>query len=176
VANSASEVRQRVRELLNGGADFIKIMATGAVLTGHAPRRARVQRGGDAGGRGGGGQVRAKVTAHAHGAEGIKNAIRAGVQSIEHGSLMDDEAISMMKEHGTYLVADIYNGDYIATEGKRLGWPAEYLRKNDETTEAQRQGFRKAVPPECASRYGTDSGVYPMATTPSSFPTWCATA
>ena len=162
VANSASEVRQRVRELLNGGADFIKIMATGAVLTrGTRPgvpefseeeMRAAVEEAAKYG---------AKVTAHAHGAEGIKNAIRAGVQSIEHGSLMDDEAISMMKEHGTYLVADIYNGDYIATEGKRLGWPAEYLRKNDETTEAQRQGFRKAVAAGVRIAYGTDSGVYP---------------
>ena len=162
VANSALEVRQRVRELLNGGADFIKVMATGAVLTrGNKPgvpeltedeMHAAVLEAALFG---------AKVTAHAHGAEGIKNAIRAGVQSIEHGSLMDDEAIRMMKEHGTFLIADIYNGDYIATEGKRLGWPAEYLRKNDETTDAQRAGFRRAVAAGVKLAYGTDSGVYP---------------
>jgi imidazolonepropionase-like amidohydrolase len=162
IANSASEVRRRVRELLNGGADFIKIMATGAVLTrGTRPGvpefseeelRAAVEEAAKYG---------ARVAAHAHGADGIKNAVRAGVQSIEHGSLMDDEAIRLMKERGVYLVADIYNGDYIASEGRRQGWPEEYLRKNDETTEAQRQGFRKAVAAGVRIAFGTDSGVYP---------------
>ena len=162
VADSAAEVRKRVRELLNGGADFIKIMATGAVLTrGTRPgvsefseeeMRAAVEEAAKYG---------ARVTAHAHGAEGIKNAVRAGVRSIEHGSLMDDEAIRLMKERGVYLVADIYNGDYIASEGRRQGWPEEFLRKNDETTEAQRQGFRRAVAAGVRLAYGTDSGVYP---------------
>jgi imidazolonepropionase-like amidohydrolase len=162
VANSAAEVRQRVRELINGGADFIKIMATGAVLArGNEPgavefseeeMRAAVEEAARLG---------ARVTAHAHGALGIKNAVRAGVQSIEHGSLIDDEAIALMKERGTYLVADIYNGDYIATVGKAQGWPEEYLRKNDETTDAQRQGFRKAVAAGVKIAYGTDAGVYP---------------
>jgi imidazolonepropionase-like amidohydrolase len=101
------------------------------------------------------------VTAHAHGAEGIKRAVRAGVRSIEHGSLIDDEGIALMKEKGTWLVADIYNGDYIASHGKEAGWPAEILRKNDETTEAQRAGFRKAVAAGVKIAYGTDSGVYP---------------
>lgn len=162
VANSVDEVKQKVRELLNGGADFIKIMATGAVLTtGTKPGvpeyseeelRAAVREASKYG---------AQVTSHAHGAEGIKNAIRAGVQSIEHGSLIDDEGIALMKKQGTYLVADIYNGDYIAEVGKREGWPDEYLRKNEETTEAQRNGFRKAVTAGVKIAYGTDSGVYP---------------
>ena len=106
----------------------------------------------------------ARVTAHAHGAEGIKNAVRAGVQSIEHGSLLDDEGIRLMKERGTFLVADIYNGDYIASEGKRQGWPEEYLRKNDETTDAQRQGFKKAVAAGVKIAFGTDAGVTPHGT------------
>lgn len=162
VANTAAEVRKRVRELLTGGADFIKIMATGAVLTRgsrpgvpeftEAEMRAAVEEAALFGSR---------VTAHAHGPVGIKDAIRAGVQSLEHGSLMDDESIRMMKERGTVLVPDIYNGDYIATEGKRLGWPAEFLRKNDETTDAQRTGFRRAVAMGVKIAYGTDSGVYP---------------
>src|SRR5258706_137999 len=162
VANSATEVRQRVREILHRGADFIKIIATGAVLTrGTRPGvsefseeeiRAAVEEAAKYG---------ARVTAHAHGAEGIKNAVRAGVQSIEHGSLIDDEGIRLMKERGTFLVADIYNGDYIASEGKKQGWPEEFLRKNDETTEAQRQGFRKAVAAGVRIAFGTDSGVYP---------------
>jgi len=162
VANSVVEVKQKVRELLNGGADFIKIMATGAVLTsGTKPGvpeyseeelRAAVSEAAKYG---------AQVTSHAHGAEGIKNALRAGVQSIEHGSLIDDDGIAMMKKQGTYLVADIYNGDYIAEVGKIEGWPAEYLRKNEETTEAQRSGFKKAVAAGVKIAYGTDSGVYP---------------
>ena len=71
------------------------------------------------------------VAAHAHGAEGIKRAVRAGVRSIEHGSLIDDEGIALMKQHGTWLVADIYNGDYTDSVGREQKWPAEILRKND---------------------------------------------
>jgi imidazolonepropionase-like amidohydrolase len=162
VANSADEVRQRVRELLNGGADFIKIIATGAVLTpgtkpgvteySEAEIRAAVEQAAHYG---------TFVTAHAHGAEGIKTAVRAGVRSIEHGSLLDDEGIALMREHHTWLVADIYNGDYIASEGRRQGWPADILRKNDETTETQRAAFRRAVAAGVPIAYGTDSGVYP---------------
>src|SRR5687768_6274027 len=162
VANTADEVRERVRAILNGGADFIKLMATGAVLTQgtrpgaseytEAEIRAAVEQAAEYG---------TYVTAHAHGAEGIKRAVRAGVRSIEHGSLMDDEAIALMKERGTWLVADIYNGDYIATVGREQKWPDDYLRKNDETTEAQRVGFRKAVAAGVKIAYGTDSGVYP---------------
>ena len=122
VANSVDEVRQRVRRILGGGADFIKVIATGAVLTeGTTPAapefsedeiRAAVEEAALYG---------THVAAHAHGAEGIKRAVRAGVRSIEHGSLMDDEAIDLMASHGTYLVADIYNGDWIAEEGARGG-------------------------------------------------------
>jgi imidazolonepropionase-like amidohydrolase len=164
VANGPDEVRQRVREILAGGADFIKVIATGAVLTqGTDPGvaeyseeelRAAVE------------EARAHgtyVAAHAHGAEGIKRAVRAGVRSIEHGSLMDDEGVALLHERGTWLVADIFNGDYIATEGRRAGWPADILRKNDETTETQRTAFRKAVARRVLIGYGTDSGVYPHA-------------
>src|SRR6185436_6294542 len=123
VANTADEVRSRVRAILNGGADFIKIIATGAVLTqGTKPGaseyteeeiRAAVEQAAEYG---------TYVAAHAHGAEGIKRAVRAGVRSIEHGSLIDDEGIALMKEKGTWLVADIYNGDYIASVGREQGW------------------------------------------------------
>jgi imidazolonepropionase-like amidohydrolase len=162
VANSAAEVRQRVREILQHRADFIKIIATGAVLAaGTKPGameyteeeiRAAVEEAAKHG---------TFVAAHAHGAEGIKAAVRAGARSIEHGSLADDEAIRLMKEHGAWLVADVWNGDYIATEGKKQGWPEEVLRKNDETTETQRVAFRKAVAAGVKIAYGTDSGVYP---------------
>lgn len=101
------------------------------------------------------------VTAHAHGAAGIKLAIQSGVKAIEHASLIDDEGIAMAKAKGVWLDMDIYNGDFIAEVGKRDGWPADMLRKNDETTEAQREGFRKAVKAGVKLSYGTDAGVYP---------------
>ena len=148
--------------LIDQGADFIKTIATGAVLAigtepgepelSEAQLRAVVE------------TAKAKnvfVTAHAHGAIGIKNAIRAGVRSIEHASLIDDEALAMAKANGTYLVMDIYNGDYIDDIGTREKWPEEYLRKNRETTDVQRAGFTKAVKMGVKLAYGTDSGVYP---------------
>jgi imidazolonepropionase-like amidohydrolase len=162
VANSVDEVRQRVREIIHGGADLIKVIATGAVMTeGTLPGAPEFSEE----------ELRAAVeeaalnerfvAAHAHGANGIANAVRAGVRSIEHGSLMDDEAIELMAQHGTFLVADIYNGDWIEEEGRRRGWSAEVLRKNEETTHAQREGFRKAVKAGVKIGYGTDSGIYP---------------
>jgi len=159
---SVTDVRRVVRALLHGGADLIKVISTGAVLTrGTNPGatelseeeiRAAVEEAGRYG---------ASVAAHAHGAEGIRNAVRAGVRSVEHGSLIDDEGIELMLDRGTYLVPDIYCGDWIATEGRRRGWPSETLRKNDETTDAQRDGFRRAVAAGLSIAYGTDSGVYP---------------
>jgi imidazolonepropionase-like amidohydrolase len=162
VADSVGEVRRVVREILHGGADFIKVIATGAVMTrGTNPGAPEFREG----------EIRAAVeeaalygthvAAHAHGAEGIKRAVRAGVGSIEHGSLMDDEAIELMAERGTFLVPDIYNGDWIERTGRAHGWPEEVLRKNEETTRAQREGFRKAVKAGVRIAYGTDSGIYP---------------
>jgi imidazolonepropionase-like amidohydrolase len=162
VASDEKEVREKVNYLFDHGADFIKVIATGAVLTAgtepgdseysEAEIRAAVE---EAAKRG------SFVAAHAHGAEGIKRAVRAGVRSIEHGSLIDDEGVALMKQHGTWLVADIYNGDYIDTVGRAQGWSEEIMRKNMETTEAQREGFRKAVAAGVNIAYGTDSGVYP---------------
>ena len=162
VSNNEAEIRQHVDYLLDHGADFIKLIATGAVLAaGTEPGQSEYTEA----------QIRAAVeeaakhgtfvAAHAHGAEGIKRAVRAGVRSIEHGSLMDDESIALMKQYGTWLDADIYNGDYIDTVGRADGWSEEILRKNLETTDAQRQGFRKAVKAGVNISFGTDSGVYP---------------
>src|SRR3954467_15226260 len=162
VANSVDQVRERVRAILNGGADFIKILATGAVFTrGTKPGvseytedqiRAAVEQAAEYG---------TFVAAHAHGAEGIKRAVRAGVRSIEHGSLMDDEAIALMKQRGTWLVADIWNGDYTEGVGREQRGPADILRKNTETTDVQRAVFRKAVPGGVKIASGPDSGLYP---------------
>jgi imidazolonepropionase-like amidohydrolase len=162
VADSEAQVRLRVRQILSNHADFIKVIATGAVLTAgtdpgaseftEAELRAAVE---EAANRG------TFVAAHAHGAEGIKRAVRAGVRSIEHGSLIDDEGIALMKQHGTWLVADIFDGDYIEEVGRREHWSEEILRKNRETTDLQRAGFRKAVKAGVNIAFGTDSGVYP---------------
>ena len=162
VASTPEEAAAKTAFLIDQGADFIKTIATGAVLAiGTEPGEPELTED----------QLRAVVdtakakgifvTAHAHGAVGIKNAIRAGVRSIEHASLIDDEALVMAKARGTWLVMDIYNGDYIDDIGAKEKWPDEYLRKNRETTDVQRAGFTKAVKMGLKIAYGTDSGVYP---------------
>ena len=173
VANSADQVRERVRALLNGGADFIKVIATGAVLTrGTKPGvseyteeqiRAAVEQAAEYG---------TFVAAHAHGAEGIKRAVRAGVRSIEHGSLIDDEGLALMKQHGTWLVADIWNGDYIDSVGRVQHWPEEYLRKNTETTEAQRAGSGRRSPQASGSHTAPTVASIRTASTRCSCRTW----
>jgi imidazolonepropionase-like amidohydrolase len=162
VVDTVDDVRRVVRRILYGGADLIKLIATGAVMSDNGnpgvPElteeqiRTAVEEAALHG---------AHVAAHAHGAEGIKRAVRGGVHSIEHGSLMDDEGVAMMAETGTWLVADIYGGDYIDEIGRRDGWKADVLRKNDETTQAQREVFSKCVEAGVPIAYGTDSGIYP---------------
>ncbi|MDH4159489.1 MAG: amidohydrolase family protein [Actinomycetota bacterium] len=162
VSDSVDEVRRSVRRILGGGADFIKVIATGAVLApgtnpgapelSEAEIRAAVDEAALSG---------TFVAAHAHGAEGVKRAVRAGVRSVEHGSLADEEALELMRDHGTYLVADVWNGDYIADTGTREGWPAETLQKNADTTQTQRDAFARAVELGVRIGFGTDSGVYP---------------
>jgi imidazolonepropionase-like amidohydrolase len=164
VVRDETDVRHVVHRLLAGGADLVKCIATGAVLTrgtalgaaelSEAQLRVAVETAAERG---------AYVAAHAHGAEGIKAATRAGVRSIEHGSLLDDEGVELLLRHGVYLVADVYCGDWIDEVGRREGWPSETLRKNDATTDAQRDGLRRAAAAGVRLAYGTDSGVYPHA-------------
>jgi imidazolonepropionase-like amidohydrolase len=162
VADTPAKMAERAEFLISNGADFLKLIATGAVLAiGTEPGQQELSEA----------MMRAAVrvaanhgtyaTAHAHGAEGIKAAIRAGVRSIEHASLVDLEGLKMAKAKGVWLVMDIYNGDYIDEVGTREKWPAEYLRKNRETTDLQRQGFVRAVHMGVKLAYGTDAGVYP---------------
>jgi imidazolonepropionase-like amidohydrolase len=161
-AASPAEVRQRVRAILYGGADFIKVIATGAVLAqGTRPGATELSPEELAAAVAEAAAHGTVVAAHAHGRQGILNAARAGVRSVEHGSLLDAEAADLLAERGVYLVADIYNGDFIASEGARQGWPAETLAKNEATTRAQRDGFALAVKAGVKIAYGTDSGVYP---------------
>ena len=162
VAKDEADVRRKTSDVLDRGADWIKMIVTGAVLTdgtdvnqseySEAEVRAAVE---TAAARG------HDVTGHAHGAQGIKHTIRGGARSVEHASLIDDEGIALAKKYGTWLVMDIYNGDYIDTVGRKQGWSAESLQKNLDTTEIQRKGFRKAVATGVNIAYGTDAGVYP---------------
>jgi imidazolonepropionase-like amidohydrolase len=112
-----------------------------------------------------------KVAAHAHGAESIRMAIAAGVDTVEHASYLDDAGIAAALARGNVALSmDVYNGDYIDTEGRRQHWPEEFLRKNRETTEVQREGFTKAVRAGVPIVFGTDSGVYPHGLNARQFP------
>jgi imidazolonepropionase-like amidohydrolase len=162
IADGVDQVRHVVRAQLKHGVDLIKIHATGGVLSrGDSPGapqftveelKAAVEEAHNAG---------RKVAAHAHGAQGIKNAVIAGVDSIEHGSLLDDEGIRLMKEHGTYLVADIYNDDYLVSKAVLFGLPQEQLEKEKQLGQIQRDNFAKAVKAGVKIAFGTDAGVYP---------------
>jgi imidazolonepropionase-like amidohydrolase len=102
-----------------------------------------------------------KVAAHAHGAQGIKNAVVAGVDSIEHGSLIDDEGIHLMMKHGTWLVADIYNDDYLLGKAIELKLPQESIDKEKFVGQTQRDNFARCVKAGVKVAFGTDAGVYP---------------
>lgn len=157
-----AEARDKARYLLDHGADFIKLIATGAVLAlGSEPGALELSSE----------EMKAACDeaklrgsyciAHAHGAEGIKAAIRAGARTIEHASYLDAEGIALAKKNNVWLDMDIYNGDWIEEVGTKQGWPAEYLRKNRETTDIQRQGFAAAVKAGAKLTFGTDAAVYP---------------
>jgi len=160
--HNPAEARDKARYLLDHGADFIKLIATGAVLAiGSEPGALELSPE----------EMKAACDeaklrgsyciAHAHGAEGIKAAIRAGARTIEHASYLDAEGIALAKKNGVWLDMDIYNGDWIEEIGTKQGWPAEYLRKNRETTDVQRQGFAAAVKAGAKLTFGTDAAVYP---------------
>ena len=102
-----------------------------------------------------------KVAAHAHGSAGIKAAIRAGVDTIEHASLIDDEGIALAKQNGAWLSMDIYNTDYTQAEGKKNGVLEDNLRKDREIGDLQRENFRRAHAAGAKMVYGTDAGIYP---------------
>jgi imidazolonepropionase-like amidohydrolase len=102
-----------------------------------------------------------KVAAHAHGTQSIKDAIRAGIDSVEHSSLIDDVGIALAKQHGTYLVFDIYNDDFILQEGAKAGMLPESIEKEKKLGRLQRENFRKAFQAGAKMAFGTDSGVYP---------------
>ncbi len=162
VADGPWEARAKVRETVKYGADLIKICASGGVLSkGDQPgtpqytleeMQAIAEEAHKLG---------RKVAAHAHGTQSIKDAIRAGIDSIEHSSLIDDEGIALAKQHGTYLVFDIYNDDFILQEGAKAGMLPESIEKEKKIGRLQRENFRHAFQSGAKMAFGTDSGVYP---------------
>ncbi len=162
IANGPDELRATVRKLRKYGAEVIKFCGTGGVFsktdTASGQQYSLVE-------------MKAivdeahmlglKVAVHAHGAAGIKDAIRAGVDTIEHASLADDEAIALAKQHGTWFDMDIYDDDYILAEGTKNGTFQESLEKERKLGLLQRQAFRAAVKAGVKMIFGTDAGVYP---------------
>ncbi len=162
IADGPDAIRKLIRFEIKHGADLIKMIATAGVLSEEesvgAPQYSQEEMNAlveeaRMWGR--------KVAAHAHGTEGIKRATRAGVTSVEHGSFIDAEGIQLMKERGTYLVADIYNDDFILAEFSKLGYPEKIIEKERLVGRTQRENFQKAAQAGVKLAYGTDAGVYP---------------
>jgi imidazolonepropionase-like amidohydrolase len=162
IVDGADQMRHVVRAQVKYGVDVIKVLATGGVLSkGDSPGAPQftleeLKIAADeahAAGR--------KIAAHAHGPEGIKNAIRAGFDSIEHASLVDDEGIALAKEHGTYFVMDIYNDDYLLGNAIKFGLEPENVAKEKALGQLQRENFAKAFKAGVKMAFGTDAGVYP---------------
>jgi imidazolonepropionase-like amidohydrolase len=162
VGDGPQELRTRVREQRKYGAEVIKVCATGGVFSRNTePGQQQLSED----------ELRAiadeahqwglKVAAHAHGAAGIKAAIRAGIDTIEHASLIDAEGIRLAKEHGTWLSMDIYNTEYTQAEGAKNGVLEDNLRKDREIAQLQRDNFRAAHRAGVKMVFGTDAGVMP---------------
>ena len=162
VADGPEQIRAMVRKLHKYGAEVIKFCGTGGVLSKTdtaggqqydlAEMKALVDEAHMLG---------LKVAVHAHGAAGIKDAIRAGVDTIEHASLADEEAFALAKQHGTYFTMDIYDDDYILAEGEKNGVFKESLEKERQLGLRQRETFRAAFRAGVKMLFGTDAGVYP---------------
>ena len=172
VSRGADDFRLHAENLVDQGSDLLKVIASGAVLAfGGVPGAPEMNAD----------EIQAvvdiaravdkKVAAHAHGAESILMAIAAGADTIEHASYLDDAGIAAALASGKVALSmDVYNGDYIETEGRRMKWAEEFLRKNLETTEIQRQAFTKAVKAGVPIVYGTDAGVFPHGLNARQFP------
>ncbi|WP_191823299.1 metal-dependent hydrolase family protein [Lysobacter capsici] len=161
-ADSPEQARQRVRELRKYGAQVIKICATGGVFSRNTePGQQQMSFEDMKAVADEAHQWGLRVAAHAHGASGIRDAIRAGVDTIEHASLIDDEGIRLARQHGAWLSMDIYNTDYTQAEGKKNGVLEDNLRKDREVADIQRENFRRAHAAGVKMVYGTDAGVYP---------------
>jgi imidazolonepropionase-like amidohydrolase len=162
VADGVEAVQHKTREIIKYGADLIKICATGGVLShGDNPQASQYTLE----------EMKAividahrlgrKVAAHAHGAEGIRWASEAGVDSIEHGSYIDDAAIAVMKKNGTYLVPTLYLADWFLENAEKIGTPPELIAKGREVMPAARRNVARAFAAGVKVGFGTDAAVYP---------------
>ena len=162
VADGVENVQHKVREIIKYGADVVKICATGGVLSlGDNPQHSQYTQAelnaivADAH------RLGRKVAAHAHGAEGIRWSAEAGVDSIEHGSYIDDGAIAAMKQHGTYLVPTLYLGDWFLENAPKMNVPPSMLAKGKEVMPAARKNIAHAFASGVKVGFGTDAAVYP---------------
>lgn len=162
VSRSPAEFAEKAQAAVDGGADVIKVIASGAVLAyGGVPGspemspqelRAAIEVAHAAG---------LKVAAHAHGAQSIIEAIEAGADTIEHATYIDAEGIRLALEHDVALSMEIGPGDWMIEEGRKQGWVEEFLEKTIETTQVQRESFRRAHAAGVPLVFGTDAGIYP---------------
>src|SRR5438552_6499998 len=161
VVDGVDEIRKKVRWNIKFGADVMKFTATAGVLSEEesvgAPQfsademKAIVEEAAMWG---------RKVAAHAHGAEGIRRAVQAGVASIEHGSLIDEEGVALMKQHGTFLVPTVYVGESVVLNGQRWGLPQKLMDKARSINRQKSESMRKAIKGGVKIAYGTDAGVF----------------
>jgi imidazolonepropionase-like amidohydrolase len=162
VADGPAEIRKLIRLEIKNGADWIKVMATAGVLSEEesvgGPQYSQEELDTVVSEAAMWGK---KVAAHAHGTEGIKRAARAGVASIEHGGLIDEEGVQLLKQKGIYLVPDIYTDEYILAEADHLGLPPKMIEKEKELRKHQLVNWKRAIAAGVKLAFGTDAGVYP---------------
>jgi len=162
IVDGVDEVRKAVRKEVKNGADWIKIAATGGIYTaGDDPGREQfsfeeMKAAVDEALRFG-----RYVAAHSHGVDGTKSALRAGVRSVEHGSILDDEAVALFKQKGAYLVPTIYTSEYTLSQGEKNKVPAYAMEKARKLHEMKRESFLRAVKGGVRIAFGTDTGVIP---------------
>jgi imidazolonepropionase-like amidohydrolase len=170
--NGPEAVRFKVRENRRFGAEVIKVCATGGVFSKNTePGQQQMTFDELKAAADEAHMLGLKVAAHAHGADGIKAAIRAGIDTIEHASLIDDEGIRLAKERGAFLSMDIFNTEFTQSEGKATGALEENLRKDREVAQVQRDGFRRAHAAGVKLIFGSDAGVMPHETAAGQFAT-----
>ena len=162
IASTPEEFAERARKAIDNGADFLKVIASGAVFsTGTEPGAPEMHQDDIEAVVAVAQQHGVKVTAHVHSDQSGRDAILAGVNSLEHASLLSDATIVLAVENNVALSMDVYNGTYTDTVGRELGYPEVFIQRNYDTTEAQRVVFEKAVAAGATLLYGTDAGVLP---------------
>ena len=162
IATTPKEFAERASNAIDKGADFLKVIASGAVFsTGTEPGAPEMHQDDIEAVVAVAKERGVKVTAHVHSDQSGRDAILAGVNSLEHASLLSDETIALAVENDVALSMDVYNGTYTDTVGREQGYPDVFIQRNYETTEVQRLVFENAVAAGATLLYGTDAGVLP---------------